>query len=247
MAAIQMPHGESFEENARRAETALKTAKAEGAALAVLPEYWFATFPPTPATPRDAMAAWSRDLGLVVAGNAVEGRTNFGLVFDSGKLVLEQAKIHPMPREVTNGIEGGPALRAAKVLGLTTGMLVCADILYPEAARVLSLQGAQLLLNPVMSPYREVDNTKAARDAIFITRAYDSGAFVVKAGGYRQPPNGIAGRSLVAAPWGIVARYQDDFKEEILVADLDLARLREFRAHQATFPARRPSAYDGLV
>lgn len=242
-----MRHGESFEENARTAQDALEQAKREGAALAVLPEYWFATFPPTPSPAREAMAAWSRDSGLVVAGNAIEGKTNVGFVFDAGKLVLAQPKIHPMPREVANGIEGGPALRAGLVLGLKTGMLVCADILYPEAARVLSLQGAELLLNPVMSPYREVDNTKEAREAIFIARAYDSGAFVVKAGGYRRPPNGIAGRSLVAAPWGIVARYQNDFEPSVLLADLDFARLREFRAHQATFPARRPEAYAGLT
>jgi N-carbamoylputrescine amidase len=122
---------------------------------------------------------------------------------------------------------------------------VCADVLYPEAARILALQGAEILINPVLSPFREVDNTKEARDAIFIARAYDSGAFVLKAGGFRR--GAIAGRSLVAAPWGLVARYADDFAEALLVADLDFERLHDFRKHQASFPARRPEAYEGLL
>src|SRR5439155_21630666 len=146
------------------------------------------------------------------AGNLLEvadGKLrNVGVVYDRGAVALEQLKIHPMPREAAAGVVGGDGLRAATVLGRPTGMLVCADVLYPEAARVLSLQGAEVLLNPVMSPYREVDNTKAARDAIFIARAYDSGPFVLKAGGFRRPDangSGIAGRSLVAAAWGILA------------------------------------------
>lgn len=74
---------------------------------------------------------------------------------------------------------------------------------------------------------------------------------MLKAAGLRrpagEPPFGIAGRSLVAAPWGVLARHRDEFEEELLVADLDLARLREFRDHQSTFPKRRPDAYDGLL
>lgn len=260
VAALQMPHGPTLEGNLATARTMVARAHAAGADLALLPEYWFATGPP----PRDASdlaralrafyAEASRDLAL--AGNLLEpapggGTRNVGVVYEAGREVLAQPKAHPMPREAAAGVVGGDAWRVAPVRGVETGMLVCADVLYPEASRLLQLGGARLLLNPVMSPWRAVDDTREARDAVFVARAYDAGAFLVKAAGFRRPDargeGGVAGRSLLTAPWGVLARYRDEFAEELLVADLDLARLDAFRRHKAAFPARRPEAYHGLV
>lgn len=259
-ALVQMPHGASLDANLTHAQARLRDAKEAGADLALLPEYFFATFqagPPVDPEPaarlvREALSRGSRDLGLAVAAHVIERREgalrNLGVVYEDGRLVLEQAKVHPMPREAANGIEGTDELRAFQVRGHPTGMLVCADILYPEAARVLALQGAHLLLNPVMSAWRAEDDTLHARDALFVARAWDSQAFVLKAGGFRDeaaPPR-IAGRSLAAAPWGILARAKHDFAEELLVVDLDFERLARFRDDQTRFPPRRPSAYVGL-
>ena len=247
VAALQMPHGPTLEGNLAKARSMVAQAREAGATLALLPEYWFATFagPVEPAPLRAFFADASRD--IIVAGNLIEGGRNLGVVYERGAPLLEQPKIHPMPREAANGIVGGETWRVAPVAGVPTGMLVCADVLYPEAARIVQLLGAQLLLNPVMSPYREADDTKEARDAIFVARAYDAGAFLVKAGGFRRGEPAVAGRSLVTAPWGVLARYQNELAEEVLVVDLDLARLDRFRRHQATFPARRPSTYQELV
>lgn len=265
---VQMAHGDTLDDNLRHARHLLGAARDGGASLALLPEYFFST--PT-ATPPDA-APWagrvrrffeeaSRDLGLVVAGNLVEAQgdrvLNLGVAYEDGRPVLEQAKVHPMPREASWGVAAGERFQAQSAAGVPMGMLVCADILYPEAARVLALQGAEILLNPVMSPFREEDTGKSAREAIFVARAYDSGAFVLKAGGFRRPagapppaggpPRAVAGRSLVAAPWGVLARYRDDFEEELLFADLDFARLRHFRKGQEQFPPRQPGAYRDLL
>lgn len=259
-ALVQMPHGASLDANLATARGMLERASEGGAEVALLPEYFFAVFPGTPddhapGAPRvrDMLSRASRDLDLVVAANVIERRDgllwNLGVAYDAGRVVLEQPKVHPMPREAAAGVRGGDRFQAASLRGLRAGMLVCADVLYPEAARVLALQGAEVLLNPVMSPWRANDDTKGARDAIFVARAYDSGAFVLKAGGFRAPEGefGVAGRSLAAAPWGILAKARGDFEEDVLLMDLDLARLRRFRAHQATFPARRPEAYEGLL
>lgn len=256
VAALQMPHGPTLEGNLAKAREMIGAARDAGAQLAVLPEYWFATGPPTPEvgpTLRAFYAAESR--GLAIAGNLLEpasgGMLNRGVAYDGGRSLLEQEKAHPMPREAAAGVVGGDAWRVAPVRGVEAGLLVCADVLYPEAARILQVLGARLLLNPVMSPWRAVDDTREAREAVFVARAYDGGAFLVKAAGFRKPgpdgSGGIAGRSLITAPWGVLAHYRDEFAEEILLADLDLARLDAFRQHQGTFPARRPSAYQKLV
>lgn len=256
VAAIQMPHGASLMENLATARAMAAAAAEAGARLALLPEYFFATFQGAPTRETHAVEVHemlreaSRDLGIVLAGNLIEPPHNVGVVYASGHLALEQRKVHPMPREAASGIEGGLALKAADVAGHKMGMLVCADILYPEAARVLALQTADILLNPVMSPWRDEDDGREARVAMYVARAYDAGAFVVKAAGYRRPAGegpAIAGRSLVTAPWGVLARAKDDFGEEILFADLDFDRLARFREKQALFPARRPEAYKDLL
>lgn len=256
-----MAHGDTLDDNLARAREMTRRAAQEGARIVVLPEYFFSPFdgrgPPAAAQHaraiRDALATTSRELHVALAGNVLEaagaGFQNVGVVYDDGRLALEQAKVHPMPREAASGVEPGGPLHAARAAGHAVGMLVCADILYPEAARILQLAGAEILLNPVMSPYREDDPTKDARDALFVARAWDSGAFVLKAGGHRRratPPQ-VAGRSLIAAPWGMLARYRDDFADELVMADLDFGKLRRHREAQATFPARRPSAYRALV
>lgn len=264
VAAVQMEHQDTLAESLERARGLLAQSRGMGARVALLPEYFFAGPGRPPETlARDArevrgfLLDASRELGLAVAGNAVEpaggGIANVGLVAEAGRFVLEQPKVHPMPREAAGGVVAGARFDAAPVLGLPTGMLVCADILYPEAARVLALQGARVLLNPVMSPWRPgaEDPTRAARESVFVARAYDNGAFVVKAGGYRRPTpegaRGVAGRSLVTAPWGTLARAGDDFTEEVLVAELDLAALERFRQAQEAFPPRRPDAYRDLL
>lgn len=261
VAAIQMEHGPSVEENLDHARRLCAQAAREGATFALLPEYFFAPMPRegAPAGPsaaaahaqaiRAAYAAWSREMGIVLAANAIEARAgglaNVGVVYDRGRLALEQEKVHPMPREAAAGVVGGMSLRAADVGGHRVGLLVCADILYPEAARVLALQQADLLLNPVMSPWRAEDDGKEARIAMYVARAYDAGAFVVKAAGFLE--GRIAGRSLITSPWGVLAKAKAEFGEEVLVAELDFDRLRAFRGKQAQFPARRPEAYRDLL
>lgn len=258
-AVVQMPHLPTVDENLDRARNDVGEAAAMGARIVLLPEYfWTPAGIPTEAVPRmpevrELLARESRAHGIVLAANVLEPHEgtlrNVGVVYEGGRSVIEQYKIHPMPREAAAGIAGGARLAVGMAGGVSTGMLVCADILYPEAARILALQGAELLLNPVMSPFKERDLTKGARDSIFVARAYDSGAFVLKAGGFRRGgDHSVAGRSLIAAPWGVLARHEDDFAPVILTADLDLTQLREFRKSQASgFPARRPEAYRDLV
>lgn len=261
VAAIQMEHGASLDANLATAERLCLGAAREGVALVLLPEYWFAPMPrdeppagpaglaPLAETIRAAYAAWSREIGVVVAANLIEARpegyANVGAVYAGGRLALEQDKVHPMPREAAAGVAGGMALRASDIAGHRIGMLVCADILYPEASRVLALQHADILLNPVMSPWRAEDDGREARTAMYVARAYDAGAFVVKSAGFLE--GRIAGRSLVTAPWGVLAKADKEFREEIFTAELDFARLHEFRVRQAQFPARRPEAYRGLL
>lgn len=254
VACVQMRHADTVEQALQRAVDGVESAAEAGADLALLPEYFFAPSDPEafgeagkPVRAFFEQASTEQD--VAVAGNVVEplgdGHVNVGVVYVDGEPVLEQPKIHPMRHEVDRGVAGGDAFEVAEVAGISCGMIVCADVLFPEIGQILARRGAKVLLNPVMSPMREEDPTREARESMYVARAYDAGAFVVKAGGVRD--GDVAGRSLVAAPWGVVARYADDRTEELLVADLDLAALEAFRKDRERFPRRRPEAYGELV
>lgn len=260
VAVVQSLHGDSVEANLDAARRHLVDAAARGAEIALLPEYWFLP-PREDAAPevrgaalREAgllafLAEQSRVTGMVVAGNTLatsgEGLLNVLRVADAGRIAWSQPKLHPMPGEAAWGVAGGPKLVVHPLRGAVGGGLVCADVLYPEAARLLALQGAEIVLNPVLSRLRAHDPTKAAREAVFVSRAWDGACFVLKASGYLAGK--IAGRSLVAAPWGLLARYRDEAAEEVLVADLDLDALRAFRKTQRGLEGRRPETYGGLT
>lgn len=262
VACLQMHLAPSLAEAERKAEALAREARERGAQLALLPEYWFM---PTAegARPNGAEARFeaargaleriSRHLDLALAGNAPEradGQVwNTLFLYDRGRLAGAQRKLHPMPTEEGWGIAAARDLQAWPWRGAKVGGLVCADVLHPEAARILALRGADLVLNPVMSWKKPNDTTKEARRAMFVARAYDNACFLLKAGSVGQtvPGSQLVGRSLVAAPWGVVAEATDEMGEEVLTADLDLGRLREERKRSLSLGRRNPEAYKALL
>lgn len=258
-ACLQMALQPGFLENVQRAGALAQQAKERGAQLALLPEYWF--LPATDerisgASPefRGAAAALqdiSREVGMALAGNVVEphqqGFLNKLLVFDSGALVAEQAKLHPMPTEERWGVKPWRGMEVKSWHGAAVGSLVCADVLHPEAARILAIRGAEIVLVPVMSYLKPRDETKEVRKAMFLARAYDNACFVLKAGSVARLAGGqLVGRSLIASPWAMLAEAKDELSEEILLADLDIARLREERKRSLSLDRRHPEAYSPL-
>lgn len=261
-ACVQMEHAPSLGEALDRADRLVAEAADRGADLVLLPEYWF--------VPRDGSMTveTAADFGKVpgfleeaserhrvaLAGNGPRlddgDLQNACYVYDVGDEVLVQPKLHPMPREEEQGVAATSGLEVAGVRGARVGVAVCADVLYPEVPRILSLRGADVILCPVMSPYRGADDedpTRSAREALFVGRAYDASAYVLKAGGFTSPDEGVVGRSLVTAPWGTLARYHDQWSQEILQADLDVERVRAHREGRVSLERRAPWAYRDLV
>jgi predicted amidohydrolase len=259
-ACLQMALKPSPKEAWAHAGAMASHAATAGAQLALLPEYWF--LPRGDGPPRDpeglsagareAVQDISRDLGLAIAGNALarhEGHLHNTLfVFDRGALVGQQDKLHPMPTEERWGVLPAHDLVPFAWQGARVGGVVCADVLHPEGVRILALRGAEVLLVPVMSWLKPNDRGKDARKAMFVARAYDNACFVLKAGSVSGPgPGRLVGRSLVAAPWGMLAEARDELGEEVVLADLDLDQLREERRRSLSLPRRRPEAYGALA
>ncbi|HVL87581.1 MAG TPA: carbon-nitrogen hydrolase family protein [Candidatus Thermoplasmatota archaeon] len=261
VACLQMRHGPTLEGNLATADRMLRQAEAAGADVAVLPEYWYL---PMAGEVRangvdpifEEVRAWtldrSRGSRMLLAANAPlrEGGKTYNAVILAarGATVGVQRKIHPMPLEQTWGVAAATEPQVFEWNGLRVGVLVCADVLHPENARVLALKGARIALNPVLSPYRHPDPWKQAREAMMVARCYDNGFYLAKAGGFGAPKGGeIVGRSLVCGPTGVLARYDDERAEKIVAASLALAELEEFRKRHLALPRRNPAAYAELM
>lgn len=157
-----------------------------------------------------------------------------------GSLIGTQNKLHLTTLEkdwMTTGCELG-----VFDLGFTKiAMPVCMDFTYWETTRIATLRGAEILLD--MSADEKAndyflairgDETRIQESFAYSTRAY----CITKLFGLN-----FCGLSHIAAPLGLhdsdttyLACAQTHDREEIIVADLDLVRLREFRsAHPRDF------------
>ena len=116
------------------------------------------------------------------------------------------------------------------------GVNICEDIWYPEGpARMQALAGAEVIININASPYRIGKNK--FRENMLSTRASDSIAIVVylnTVGG--QDELVFDGDSLVLDENGNVSVRGKHFKEDLVIADLDLDPVRMKRLHA---PRRR--------
>jgi predicted amidohydrolase len=277
-ALVQMEVGKTFEENLSRAKRLVEEAVTdrgnEVVDVVCLPEYFFAgsfqektpvdVYRETNEKTEALLKQTSQDYGLIVVGTVIEAEAeanintaknvqlfNTCMFYENGKLIGKQRKVHLTEGERTWGLYNSNVFEVVNSRIGKLGALVCADVLHPEAGRVLGVKSASIVFNPVISRFIERDVTKSARECIFVSRAYDNGYFVLKVGGPGFSPFGskIAGRSLVASPWGIIASAMDENKEEIIVAHLDMSLLNKCREENVSLreSERVKEAYKPLI
>lgn len=128
------------------------------------------------------------------------------------------------------------------------GVYICYDRHFPEGARVLGLNGAEIIFNPSatvagLSEYL----WKLEQPAHAVANGYFVGA--INRVGYEAPWNigEFYGQSYFCDPRGqIVAEAARD-KDELVVADLNMDMIREVRNTWQFFRDRRPDAYGQIV
>jgi len=139
------------------------------------------------------------------------------------------------------------------------GTLICWDQWYPEGARLTALQGAVVLFYPTAigwHPHEKEAFGAGQRDAwrtIQRSHAIANGVYVaaVNRVGHEKPlPDGAGlefwGTSFLADPFGVVVAEASTDKEEIVVGEVDLARLEDVRRNWPFLRDRRIDAYAGL-
>jgi len=134
------------------------------------------------------------------------------------------------------------------------GVLVCWDQWYPEAARLMALGGAELLIYPTAIGWLPEEKEALgeaqhhAWETVQCGHAVANGCFVVAVN--RTGSEGDTefwGRSFVANPYGEVIARGATESEELVVADLDLGQLESFRRIWPFFRDRRIDAYGPIT
>jgi predicted amidohydrolase len=116
------------------------------------------------------------------------------------------------------------------------GIMICYDRQMPECARILSIHGAEIIMNPAATGnFRSRWNTHLIQ-----TRSYENKVYVVSVN-HAWPR--VNGRSFITSPSGrVVGRLP--FWQSARVYKLNLSNVREKRKDLYT---RRPSTYQGLL
>ena len=269
LALLQMDCSGSREQNMARAEAMIREAATQRQAqILLLPEvfheYFFITelnrkyfeaAEPVPGPITDAMSKLARELEVVIVAPVFErvGRSvyyNSAAVIDAdGELLGVYRKTHiPLSTIFYEklyfkpGNVGYPVFntRYAKV-----GLLICHDRHYPEGARAVALNGAEILLVPSATPDKSLSvrvwEKELCAHAIFNEYFVAGLNRVGKEGNYVY-----YGRSVVFDPAGeLIEQAGPD--QEILVADCNLDLITERRQAWQFYRDRRPDTYGILT
>ena len=272
------------DENIHRSVAGVRAAAARGANLVVLQElhatpYFcqtedpgcFDQAEPVPGPSTETFARLARELSVVLVTSLFERRApglyhNTAAVLDAdGSLAGIYRKMHipddPGYYEKFYFTPGDLGFTPIDTRVGRLGVLVCWDQWYPEAARMMALAGAELLIYPTAIGYDPNDpaDERARQREAWITvqrgHAVANGVPVVSVNrvGYEPDPSGVGagaefwGSSFVAGCQGELLAMAGETDEEVLVVELDPDRSERVRRMWPFLRDRRIDHYRDLV
>ncbi len=282
---IQQTCVDTREKNLQASMTEIRAAAKRGAKLILLQElhtgpYFcqteevnlFDLSETIPGPTTTELGSVARELGVVIVASLFEKRAR-GLYHNTAVVIEQDGTIAGCYRKMHIPDDPGFSEKfyfTPGDLGFTPiqtsvgklGVLVCWDQWYPEAARLMALAGAELLLYPTAigwgSADTDVSERKRQRDAwMLIQRAHAvaNGLPVLVAnrvGFEAANPNSSSGilfwgSSFITGAHGELLMEASEDKTEILIATLDLNQSEKIRRAWPFLRDRRVDAYQGLV
>jgi N-carbamoyl-D-amino-acid hydrolase len=188
------------------------------------------------------------------------------LVGPDGRIIGKYRKIHlpghcdHRPQTPFQNLEkrcfdvGNLGFRAWSAFGGIVGMLICNDRRWPEAYRVLGLQGAELVLLGYNTPrnnpeYPELDRLSNFHNLLSMQAgAYQNGTWVVGAAkaGIEEGVDQI-GQSAIIAPSGEVVAMTSSLGDELIVHRCDLDLTRPYKQGVFNFALHRRTEHYGPI
>ena len=281
---IQQHNTADRNDNMRRIADKIKALASEGAELVVLQElhnslYFcqtenvgnFDLAEPIPGPSTDFFGNLAKELGIVIVTSLFERRAaglyhNTAVVIErDGTIAGKYRKMHipddPAYYEKFYFTPGDMGFHPIDTSVGRLGVLVCWDQWYPEAARLMALQGADMLIYPTAIGYESSDTEseqqrqREAWTTVQRGHAVANGLPVVavnRVGHEPDPSNqtgGIEfwGSSFVASPQGEILFRASDCEEENAVVDIDLKHSEQVRRWWPFLRDRRIDKYGDIT
>lgn len=281
---VQQANTADIQGNIERLKANIRRAASEEAELVVLQElhnglYFcqtedtrlFDLAEPIPGPSTETFGELARELGIVLVLSLFERRApglyhNTAVVLErDGSIAGKYRKMHipddPAYYEKFYFTPGDLGFEPIDTSVGRLGVLVCWDQWYPEAARLMAMRGADLLIYPTAIGWEssDTDEEKARQLGAWVTvqrgHAVANGLPVVSVNrvGHEPDPsgqtNGIRfwGNSFVAGPQGELLAELPNDEEKVRVVEVDMARSENVRRWWPFFRDRRIDAFGGLT
>lgn len=270
--------------NMQRLAESIKALASEGAELIILQElhnslyfcqvenvnnFDLAESIPGPST--EFFGSLAKELGVVIVTSLFEKRAaglyhNTAVVIErDGTIAGKYRKMHipddPAYYEKFYFTPGDLGFHPIDTSVGRLGVLVCWDQWYPEAARLMALQGAEMLIYPTAIGFESSDEPaeqqrqREAWTTVQRGHAVANGLPVVAVNrvGHETDPSGMTGgiefwgSSFVAGPQGELLYRASDHEEERKVIDIDLAHSEQVRRWWPFLRDRRIDKYTDIV
>lgn len=202
----------------------------------------------------EALCDFSKEHGCILAGSMIEQREketigeekpspsqfNLGFCIESGKLagMHRKTQLYGLEKEYFALGDRIHPVRLQKH-GLSIGLMVCNELRYPEVARKLALEGADLLVSAAdipdfyIYPWRIMSLSRAVENQLLHVACNRVG---------KDRYSTYPGSSLIADGWGRV--LAEAGKEEcVLIGEIDLEEAKEIRQTGSILEDRRPDLY----
>ena len=284
VALVQQSNSDNAEHNIEKSIAGIRDAASQGAQLVVLQElhrslYFcqtedvdvFDLAETIPGPSSNTLGELAKELGIVIVASLFEKRAtglyhNTAVVLEKdGSIAGKYRKMHipddPGFYEKFYFTPGDLGFEPIQTSVGKLGVLVCWDQWFPEAARLMAMAGAELLIYPTAigwDPRDDKDEQTRQKDAWVISQrahAVANGVPVISCNrvGLERDPSGQSegiqfwGNSFIAGPQGEILAQADNQSEQILMVELDQKRSENVRRIWPYLRDRRIDHYQDLT
>jgi len=276
---VQMTCEASKAANTSKAIEKIKEAAKKGANIICLQELFtslyfcdveaydnFKLAEPIPGETSNTLAALAKELGVVIIASLFEKRAeglyhNTTAVLDAdGTYLGKYRKMHipddPAYYEKFYFTPGDLGYKVFKTKFATIGVLICWDQWYPEAARITTLMGAEMLFYPTAIGWATAQDEATNKEqynawqTIQRSHAVANGVPVISVNRVGLEQNGLMkfwGGSFVSNPFGTLLYEATHDKEEVAVIAIDTEKSDSYRTHWPFLRDRRIDSYEPIT
>jgi len=221
---------------------------------------------PIPGETSSTLSALAKELGVVIIASLFEKRAeglyhNTTAVLDAdGTYLGKYRKMHipddPAYYEKFYFTPGDLGYKVFKTKFATIGILICWDQWYPEAARITTLMGAEMLFYPTAIGWATAQDEATNKEqynawqTIQRSHAVANGVPVISVNRVGLEQEGLMkfwGGSFVSNPFGTLLYEASHDKEEVAVIDIDTEKSDSYRTHWPFLRDRRIDSYGPIT